>query len=370
MEQLIQSIYEIVKDYRADEGRQNVMMTTERIKIWINQFEEIDREFILTELKSIFQKHYCSKDRAKYFLQQVIEKLTIDLNYPTKQDFLKNCIFLDLQPNGKSQKKMLTILEDLIRENYGLNLTDCGSIAKKHFVYIDDVLCTGNTLFQDVKEWSGGIYSEGKTNLQALKNNEVNLIFTYIFTHVKNYRKKNVEFRKRIDPEVENKHKLYRLHSINNSDDFTSELNLVLPLETELTEKVIEYKNKIVEEVDKYTDEKGWGRVAEEFYRASGRPQNETLFSSPENRKRFESILLLKGIEILSKAKVNLRTMKALGYSLPSQKNFGFGTLCFTWRNVANNTPLVFWYKGGGFIPFFEKNQTNSQNFGNFELVL
>jgi hypothetical protein len=46
--------------------------------------------------------------------------------------------------------------------------------------------------------------------------------------------------------------------------------------------------------------------------------------------------------------------MRALGYSLPSLKDFGFGALCFTWRNVPNNAPLVFWYSGGGFTPLFK----------------
>ena len=72
---------------------------------------------------------------------------------------------------------------------------------------------------------------------------------------------------------------------------------------------------------------------------------------------RLERIFLEKGIEILdnteSKAK---QQMRALGYSLPSYKDFGFGALCFTWRNVPNNTPLVFWYAGGGFYPLFEKH--------------
>ena len=37
-----------------------------------------------------------------------------------------------------------------------------------------------------------------------------------------------------------------------------------------------------------------------------------------------------------------------------SLKNFGFGALCFTWRNIPNNTPLVLWYSYGGFTPLFK----------------
>ena len=50
MEQLIDDIYEIIKDYRQDES----MMSKDRIRTWINQFSTDDRVFILEEMKHIF----------------------------------------------------------------------------------------------------------------------------------------------------------------------------------------------------------------------------------------------------------------------------------------------------------------------------
>ena len=361
MEQLIQEIFEIIQDYRADEGKQNVKIAVERIKTWVNQFEENDREFILTELKSIFEKHYCTKEDAKTFLKQVIELLATDLGYASVSDFLKNCIFLDLQPNGKSQKKMLSELDALIQENYGLSLVDCGIIAKKHFIYVDDILCTGKTLSDDIQDWCKYEYANGETNLDALKKGYANLNFAYIFIHSKNYYKKKAEFGHKIDTFLRDNHRMYRLVEVDNSDNFNSKLDLAFPLEEGQPESTINYRNQIITQVDNYTDGKGYGRSNEEFYRPAGRPQSEKFFTSVENRQRFERIVLQKGIEILNNANANIPNMRALGYSLPSQKNFGFGTLCFTWRNIANNAPLVFWYKGGRFIPLFEKNQTNVQ---------
>lgn len=366
MEQLIQEIFETVKDYRTDEVRQDVRISTDKIQTWINQFEEADREFILTELKSIFDKRYCSKERAKTFLRQIIEVLSKDLKYTSIPDFLKNCVFLDLQPSGKSQKKMLSELDTLLQESYGLSLVDCGSIAKKHFIYVDDVLCTGKTLSDDIQDWCKLEYATGETNLDALKKSRANLIFAYIFIHLKNYYKKKAEFGHKIDAFLRDNHKMYHMIEIDNSDNFNSKLDMVFPLEAERTEDIGQYKDQIVAQVDGYTDNKGYKKSKEEFYRTVGKPQSETLFTSAENRKRFEKIVLQRGIEILRNANANIPNMRALGYSLPSQKNFGFGTLCFTWRNIANNTPLVFWYRGGGFTPLFEKNQTNNQNFGNF----
>lgn len=358
MEKLIAEVFDQIKDYRSDELLPNVKMTKGRIKQWIEQFDEADRDFILAELKHIFSKRYCPKVSVKKFLKAIVDKLTQDLNYKSTPDFLRMTFFLDLQPKGKSQKVMLKLLTELLVEDYKFNIQDCGTVQKKHFVYIDDILCTGNTLIQDIKEWSGKEYASGKTNLDAIKGKTAELIFAYIFIHEKNYQKKIAEMRYKIDAEISANHKMYRLMEIENNDgNISASLDFVFPLETE-EEQIVEYKEKIIAEVDEHTERYN-STSPDEFFRISGRPKDEKLFTSPENRDRFEAILLKKGIYILNRSNTRIKNMRALGFSLPSQKSFGFGTLCFTWRNIANNTPLVFWYAGGGFYPLFVKNQTN-----------
>lgn len=359
MEQLIDEVFDQLKDYRADELLPNVKMTKIRIKRWIEQFAEDDREFILTELKHIFSTRYCSKVSVKAFLKAVVDKLTKDLGYKSAPDFLRMTVFLDLQPKRKSQKVLLKLLAELLTENYDFNISDCGTTQKKHFVYIDDILCTGNTLIQDIKDWSGGIYHDKKTNLDAINDKSADLIFAYIFIHAKNYQKKKAEMKFKIGKEISANHKMYRRMEIeNNEGDISSSLDFTFPLESE-EQEIIDYKETIVSQVDEYTEEKKYPKSHEDFYRAEGTPKKEKLFTSPENRNRFEEIMLKKGIQILNNANVNVTNIRALGFSLKSHKNFGFGTLCFTWRNIANNTPLVFWYAGGGFYPLFVKNQTN-----------
>ena len=358
MEKLIAEVLDQIKDYRADELLSNVKMTSNRIKRWIEQFDEDDRAFILTELKHIFSKRYCSKDSVKKFIKAVVDKLTKDLGYKSTPELLLMTVFLDLQPKGKSQKIMLKLLTELLAENYQFKIQDCGTVQKKYFVYIDDILCTGNTLIQDIKEWSGNEYAAGKTNLEAIKDKSGELIFAYIFIHEKNYQKKKAEMRHKIDAVISANHKMYRLKEIqNNGESISSSLDFVFPVATE-EEQIIEYKEEIIAEVDEHT-KKYNSTSPNEFFRTSGRPKEEKLFTSPENRDRFETILLKKGIYILKRSNTKKKNMRALGFSLPSQKSFGFGTLCFTWRNIANNTPLVFWYAGGGFYPLFVKNQTN-----------
>ena len=89
MEQLIANIYQTLEDYRADENNQVGRMTTDRIRNWINQFEDDQKVPILTELDNIFKKRYCSKSKVKDFLYQVIQVLTKDFKFNNASDFLK-----------------------------------------------------------------------------------------------------------------------------------------------------------------------------------------------------------------------------------------------------------------------------------------
>ncbi len=352
MEQLITNICQTLDDYRADENRPLVRVTCDRIRNWINQFDESLRISILTELDNVFKKRYCSKAKVKDFLDQVIAVLTKDFNFSTPQDFFKNSDFLNLQPAGKSQRIMLNLFDELIQEKYNLSLSDCGTISKKYSIYIDDILCTGLTLISDIKDWSEQNFASGKTNKQAVADNSTILVFAYVFIHQKNYYKKKAEMRFKISTEVSNNHKMYRLMEIQNGTSTNSKIDLIMPLETSQPQNVIEYKNSISIEVDNHT--KQYSRTSpDEFYRPVGQPANESFFTSPDNRKLLEDAFLQKGLEILEHANATNKNMRALGYSIPSLKNFGFGALCFTWRNVPNNTPLVFWYKGGNFNPLF-----------------
>ncbi len=88
-------------------------------------------------------------------------------------------------------------------------------------------------------------------------------------------------------------------------------------------------------------------------FRPLGKPTKELFFSSPENRNRFESILLDKGVDILNQIDKIYYQHRPLGDGLPSYKTLGTGTLYFTWRNISNTCPLVFWWVGHGWKGLF-----------------
>ena len=83
-------------------------------------------------------------------------------------------------------------------------------------------------------------------------------------------------------------------------------------------------------------------------------PQKEELFSSPENRNRFEQILLAKGIQIINNIEdLKVPSIRPLGMAPPSYKTLGTGSHTFTWRNISNTCPLVYWWESGGWHPLF-----------------
>jgi hypothetical protein len=356
MDELIMEVYELIKDYRSDENIAGVQMSENRIRRWINQFNETDRVFLLTELKNILEKRYCTKQEVKDFLKEAVEVVAKEYKYSNVSEFLFETVFLELQRHNKSQPILLKLMKEVLSEQFDFNLDSCGTSQKKNYLYLDDVLCTGNTLFQDIKSWVAEVGDNEETNLTNLQSGKIRLIMVYLFIHNKNYYKKVKQFQFQIAKNFDSCYVLFRKFDIGN--DITSKLEVVMPSDENQPDEVKEYQLHIEGKVNTYCEGKKISKPNNEFYRPSKQPENEEFYTSAINRKRFEDILLKKGINILNAAATNIPNLRALGYSLPSLKNFGFGALCFTWRNIPNNCPIVFWYSGGGFFPLFVKHAT------------
>ncbi|NNU33701.1 hypothetical protein HK413_05250 [Mucilaginibacter sp. S1162] len=238
---------------------------------------------------------------------------------------MKNAQFLTLQGPGKSQTIILGILDEVIADAYNLSLDECGSASRQYSIYIDDVLCSGLTLVSNIREWSKAEFEDGKTNKQAVEDGSTKLFLNYIFVHEKNFDKKIYEINKKISARFSAKIKSYHMHEIMNTLTQTSKVDLILPNDVDQPDNVREYQAEITETVDAYSTEKGYRASPEEFFRPDKLPKEEKFFTSPENRKLVEDAFLQKGIEILRKATVSNKNMRALGYSMPSVKSFGFG---------------------------------------------
>ena len=356
----IENLFKIVKDYRADENEGVGMVNEDRIEEWVNQFDKNDRDFILNETVHILKDRFLSKSKVKDVLLGAIKAMAKSGdpsgNIPS---FLSNSIFLDLQPKGKSQGVILELLKSVVEEKIKKKiktstLDELNNNQAKHYVYIDDVLCTGNTYYQDIYNFLFSKYNGGDEYYRKMLNGDIYLHNCFIFAHHDNFMKKMTQLDMHVCKGItENNFLRYYKKLIDNIQHSSSKFDILRPIEDHQSQEIADYKDEINIQVDRYINSK-YVRP-ENYYRKPNIPGNEEFFTSPENRIRYEKIILLKGIEIIKNSNASKPNIRALGYSLPSIRDFGFGTICFTWRNVPNNTPLVFWYSKGGFKALFPK---------------
>jgi hypothetical protein len=339
MNQLAQHIVAIIKDYHNYRGFQ---FTEDHVINWVNQFEEGDREFVLQELLHLLQQGiYFSEADGRRLLIERIEELSRDFKFSKPVSFLANTHFLNLQAKEKSQSYLLNILDEELQNKYGIGLAQCGSASKKYALYIDDILATGGTVFKDCLYWLQTKNTDGETNLDKVIKNETRLILSFYCRH--NW--PNIPWRLKLqlnNDAITKKISFYCDYEIQNHPKFSGQqFNFAYPVAAQ-PETVMNYFNAIEATTNEAT-----------AFRKEGTPVTENLFSSADNRIRFENIILSKGVELLEKAHDLKPNHRPLGAGFPSYKTLGTGTLFFTWRNISNTTPIVFWWKAGGWLPLF-----------------
>ena len=142
MEELIEKIVEIIGDYREEDINflYQQRIDNNHVKRWIQQFDEDDREFILTELLHLLPQSYLTKETTLRILGKEFETLRKDFGYDSVENFLDETRFLDCQEAGKSQKVFLALIDDTLQDQYDYSLEDCGQGEIKNWIYLDDVL--------------------------------------------------------------------------------------------------------------------------------------------------------------------------------------------------------------------------------------
>ncbi len=130
--------------------------------------------------------------------------------------------------------------------------------------------------------------------------------------------------------------------------------NLIYPLKSSVGEEVLEFVEENLNDDYEYRNEKF-------AFRNVNDPKEENFFSSAEDRIRYEQILLEKGFEIMKSIDhINANSLRPLGMTNPSNKTLGTGTHFFTWRNVSNTCPIVFWWGSNDWYSLFPAIRSNS----------
>lgn len=356
MEKLIKDIVKIIKGYRKDDIGlfYNTKIDEAHVKRWVEQFNEEDREFLLSELLHLLPQSYLSKKNTLRILGAEFKTLRKDFKYDSVEDFLDETRFLDCQKKEKSQKVFLDFIEEILEKKYNYTLNDCGKKKVKNWIYFDDVLATGGTFRDDILE---EIENFG---IEDFKKSNIKVIASFVILHT--WAENNVSFviDKKIGFKLEERLKFYRLAEIENNPrihDYynpSPEFNLIYPVKSDLGEEIL----KSIED----SFEREYDLRNEEFaFRNSDYPKKEDFFSNSENRIRYENILMEKGFEIMKSIdNLTAQGLRPLGMTLPSNKTLGTGSHFFTWRNISNTCPLVFWWGANDWYPLFPpKNRGN-----------
>lgn len=325
MNESVDKIYNIIKDYRNDEG---VFITPDDITAWANQFGS-DAEFVVNEFAHLLPQVYCSKQDAVTVIRSFIKDQFNYYRFKSIDEYLQKTCFLQLQQQGKSQQALLDLLDGMVYEKTSRHLADYNGYEKTLYVYLDDVLATGGTIRGDIANWL-----KIDNHVEQLKQKKINLELVLICVHTwglnfmdyglqKQYGKVNII-------------KRYAYIISNHLKFYNQDLNIAIPVKDQ-PKDVHEYLASL--DAKKYEDY---------AYRDAGKPVREVFFTNPENRVRYENLLLEKGLYIIRQIKDLKPNVRPLGLINPQYKTFGLGTHFFTWRNIPNNCPLVFWWNVDG----------------------
>lgn len=174
MNDSLNQIYEIIKDYRNDDG---IYINKDHIQEWANQFGD-DAEFVLKEFAHIVKQVYISKKEGYKYIESVLDFLQKEYKTANIMTLLRDTQFLLLQPEGKSQHKLMDMLDEIVFNKTGHHISEYDNYPKRHYIYIDDVLASGRTIGDDLIEWIGE-----DDHCNKIKNKQIDLKVLLICSH-------------------------------------------------------------------------------------------------------------------------------------------------------------------------------------------
>ena len=311
---LIGNLVNIAHDYN------NCEFDEEHVVKWLEQFPQVHHKVILRELNNILEKTYFSRDRVKDIVFELLNDREVIIGniYDYK--------FINPQILGGSQRDMLNLVDEVLDEQFNLTLEECGTEDSTSFIYIDDALYSGNRLRRDIEQWVESIDDITKVE---------RLCVLFLAAHERNL-KFILDTISKLLPETE----ISIWTEVSFKDDVKRSNNLFeayLPIENEAyTDNAIEY----VERVDNTRSDSQRQYIP--LFRKYGTYFNDQYFSNATNRNIVEKLFFEKGVSITNYAANPNPNMRAMGYD--NSKTLGFGSYIITYRNIANNCPLVLWW--------------------------
>ena len=321
---LLESLANTIADYRQGEIDP---ITASHVNRWVNQFDVDDQIIILAEMDMIMKRFYFSKVQVKAHVRQFIKNEIVGKYDPVTR--ISQVNFLNIQTKGESQKELLKIVDEILQEDYGFTTTDVSSkeLITTH-VYIDDALYTGNRICYDLIEESNE-HAWLRSGVQARSK----LLIYTIANHLQgtNFVEKKVRPVLR-EKDISGTSKWSLLIDNNR----IGKMEYLWPKEIVGDSIIDPYIVSVRKLLSRYN------QTDYRIFRDSNVPIQETLFSSLRARDVVEKAFLKNGIRIINACREPAKPMRPLGYT--AYTSLGFGTFLVTYRNIANNCPLVLWW--------------------------
>lgn len=323
---LTASIAKTVQDYRNGSLPKPV---TDHVDRWVQQFDTEVQLPILREVDHVLKNTYYSKEEVSTFIRGVIR--TAKLTGAKPKDFWRSASFLDIQGGGDSQTDMLALFSELLQEELGVGIGDCGQ-GNDVFIYLDDGIFTGNRVRRDLEGWLRDLAPAQAT---------VHVLCIALHSGGQHYASGKIQAAvkaagKRVDITW------WRAIELEDRKAYSASADVLRPTTLPADQAVQDYVA---------------GMQYKPVLRAPGNPGAAGLFSSDAAKILLEQEFLKAGVRIRQRCPNLGATQRPLGHM--TLDTLGFGSLIVTYRNCPNNAPLAFWVDAPWY-PLFPRT-TNTQ---------
>ena len=286
---------------------------------WIGQFPQ-NQDIILGETKKLLSRYYFSEERVYKKLRKLA---TTEELWDDPGEVMTKAYFLDCQAAGKSQRQLLDMMEKVAQEIYGVRIkrTDKAVDDQAIYIYLDDGLFSGKTLFNDITSFLPDVCN-GST---------IWSIFLIVHSFGEWWVRENVQ--KKFNMQKIGFHIGY-YQKLSNSGGKDYPFDCLRPTQYK-SDLVDEYICSLKKETEDNPDKKCF------TFRDGERPAS-SKFDSEKARTILEQELMEAGLRICNFPKTRTQYMRPMGFD--NRITFGLGAYFATFMNMSNNCPLAYWW--------------------------
>lgn len=311
--ELVDQLAATIRDYRKGEISPP---TPQHVARWLGQFPEAVHHTMLEEFLFVWRSAYFSEERIRALLSSIASSPGPEGSKP--EGYWRRCNFLRIQAESKSQERMLRAFGSCLQKEFGFGLDQCGAPGGP-FVFLDDVLFTGDRIKRDMESWFPEAPEYAQVRIVTLGAHTAGI------DRLKDALERNgSRAAKRITVELK------CLRVFEDRQEHADEADVLRPVRVPDGEAAASYYRQIVEA--------GYNMPA----RTPAATQKSPIFQSESGRQCLEEQLLLVGLRIIAACREPKRFMRPLGYHHPP--SFGFGSLVVPYWNCPNNAPLALWW--------------------------